>query len=431
LRVALVTNGSRGDVEPFLGLGLELVALGHEAVVATQAHFEPLARGRGLGFHPVRGDIQEFTKELLEHGENFGLAMRRAGEMLKDMMREMFEDTLEACREADVVVWSTTGYPGRKVAQYLGVPAVGMAMQPMFYTTGLYPSSVVPEVPPCLLGVPGLGGAYNRASYAATRQLYWQPLRRSLNKAAREVLGMRPEPFLGPFRDLIHSGEPWLNAWSPAVVPPVPGTAPWMHTVGYVIPRDPGPSWRPPDALNDFLESGPAPIYVGFGSMSTRRSERTTEAVLGALRATGSRGILLTGWGGIDNAATSDDVFVLDDAPHAWLFERVSAAVHHGGAGTTAASLTAGLPTVTVPFFADQRFWGRRVAAMGAGPEPIAASGLAAGPLARAIRAAENRGVAARASEIGRALRSEEGPRAAARIIERHASDAKKHLRAA
>ena len=262
MRVVMVSNGTRGDVEPYLGLGLELAARGHEAVVATQAHFERSATDRGLEFHPVRVDILEFTKELMDAGENFHQAMRRAGGMLKTMMREMFEDTLEACRGADIVVYGPTGYPGRKVAQYLGIPAVGSAMQPMFYTTGRYPSSVVPEMPLCISRLPGIGDVYNRASYAAARQMFWQPLRRSLNRAAHEVLGLPPEPLFGPYRELFRSGEPWLNAWSPEIVPAVPNTRAGMDTVGYWHPRDSGP-WRPPTPCWTFWRAVPPRSPLG------------------------------------------------------------------------------------------------------------------------------------------------------------------------
>jgi sterol 3beta-glucosyltransferase len=205
--------------------------------------------------------------------------------------------------------------------------------------------------------------AYNRASYAATRQVFWQMMRRSVNEASRDILGIDREPLLGPYRRVELSGEPWLNAWSPEILPHSPEWPSNVRTTGYWSLETPE-GWRPPAILRDFLENGPAPVSVGFGSMTSEDPERMTEAVLGALRSCGLRGILLTGWGGISNADLPDDVIKVDEAPHDWLFGKACAALHHGGAGTTAASLHSGLPTITVPFFADQRFWGSRVAAL-------------------------------------------------------------------
>ena len=181
-----------------------------------------------------------------------------------------------------------------------------------------------------------------------------------------------------------------------------------MCTTGYwFLDR---PDWRPPDELVDFLEAGPPPVSIGFGSMNNVGPEEITTRVLEALRRSGQRGILLTGWGGIGSADLPDEVFKADDVPHDWLFDRVRAAVHHGGAGTTAASLRAGLPTVVVPFFPDQVFWGWRVAKLGAGPEPVPRKTLTSDRLAAAIlRATTDAAMEKRAWLLGEKIRAEDG----------------------
>jgi UDP:flavonoid glycosyltransferase YjiC (YdhE family) len=140
--------------------------------------------------------------------------------------------------------------------------------------------------------------------------------------------------------------------------------------------------------------------------------------ILEALAKSGQRGLLLTGWGGMQAVPAPDDVFLLDAAPHSWLFPRMAAVVHHGGAGTTAEGLRAGLPTVIVPFILDQPFWGKRVRALGVGPEPIPRKNLTAESLARAIHSAVTQPeIRQRAARLGEAIRAEDGVGRAVNIV--------------
>jgi sterol 3beta-glucosyltransferase len=216
---------------------------------------------------------------------------------------------------------------------------------------------------------------------------------------------------------------PFLNAWSEHVVPNPPDWPADVATVGYWFLDRPD-DWAPSPALAAFLDSGPPPVYIGFGSMAARHPERTSQTVLRAIRQTGQRALLARGWGGIDAQDVPEFVFLLDEAPHDWLFPRCVAVVHHGGAGTTAASLRAGRPSVICPFFGDQPFWGRRVHALGAGPAPIRQKKLTADQLAAAIRVAigDDR-VRRRAAEIGRAIRAEDGIGRATRHLQRIANE--------
>ncbi len=198
-----------------------------------------------------------------------------------------------------------------------------------------------------------------------------------------------------------------------------------MRVTGYWFLEHPG-GWKPPRELVDFLESGSPPVYVGFGSMNKTDPEELTDIVLRALERTGRRGVLVTGWGGISNSALPDTVFAVDEVPHDWLFKRVEAAVHHGGAGTTAASLRAGIPTIVVPFFADQPFWGRRVAELGVGPEPIPRRSLTVGRLTNAIqRATADGDMKSKAAALGQRIRAENGTERAAEAFDLHVRKAR------
>jgi len=208
-----------------------------------------------------------------------------------------------------------------------------------------------------------------------------------------------------------------LYCYSPAVVPKPPDWSEHAHVTGYWF-LDHAPDWQPPADLVDFLESGPPPIYVGFGSMTSRDPERMSRIVLDALSQSGQRGVIATGLGGLSQSDLPDEVFMTETVPHDWLFPRMAAVVHHGGAGTTGAGLRAGVPSIIAPVSNDQPFWARRVKALGAGPAPIPHKGLTADRLAHAISVAvTDESIRKRAAELGETIRAEDGVVNAVRII--------------
>ena len=173
--------------------------------------------------------------------------------------------------------------------------------------------------------------------------------------------------------------------------------------------------YSPPKLLYEFISAGPPPIFVGFGSIVIDDPTRLTSIVLSAIELTGTRAIISGGWGSLDvnelNATTNAQTifFLQSECPHDYLFQYVSLVVHHGGAGTTAAGLAAGRPTVVVPFFGDQFFWGHMVHRAGVGPAPIHSQSLTAADLASAIRSAQEPAVQRRAVEFSKKIRSEKG----------------------
>ncbi len=201
----------------------------------------------------------------------------------------------------------------------------------------------------------------------------------------------------------------------------IPPPADWdgqLHVTGYWF-LDPVDDWTPPADLSEFLQAGSPPIFIGFGSMSTRNPAETTDLILQAVARTGQRAILLSGWGGLRKTNLPDTVFMVESVPFAWLFPRVAAVVHHGGAGTTSAGLRAGVPTIIIPFFADQPFWGQRVAKLGVGPAPIPRKQLTAERLAQAIQTAvSNQAMRQRAAELGTKIRAEDGIARAVEVIQ-------------
>ncbi len=178
-----------------------------------------------------------------------------------------------------------------------------------------------------------------------------------------------------------------LSAYSPSIIPHPADWPDSVHITGYFF-ADTQADWQPSPELEAFLEAGDPPVYIGFGSMAGRDPEQFARLILEALAKSGQRGLLLTGWGGLHPESVPDNVFVVDSAPHSWLFPRMAAVVHHGGAGTTAEGLRAGVPSVIVPFILDQPFWGARIKALGLGPDPIPQKNLTADRLANAIKLA-------------------------------------------
>jgi len=218
-------------------------------------------------------------------------------------------------------------------------------------------------------------------------------------------------------------GTPSLYGYSPSVLPKPPDWDDYHHVTGYWF-LDAQSDWQPSEDLLRFLESGPPPVYIGFGSMSHENPERQTRLALRALELTGQRGVLLTGWGGMSRLSAPPNVFFVDNVPHAWLFPRIGAVVHHGGAGTTGAGLRAGVPSIITPGGGDQSAWADLVVKLGVGPRAPGIKSLTAEKLAKAINTAVNdSALRARAAALGEKILAENGIARAVEVIERHAAE--------
>lgn len=422
MRIVIPTTGSVGDVLPFVALGVELQAHGHEVRLATHADFAELVRSHRLDFFAIEEDSRAFHaleagRKMIEAGGNPFAFLRQFARMRRPRMYQLMARSLLAAQGADLVLGSATAFLiGFSVAEKLGIPFLTAAFQPTKPSCFLT-SSLFPPPPPWA----PLAGLYNLATYFLAGEILWQLLGPAINQARQEVLGLPPYPFLGPLAAA--QQIPVLHAYSAWVAPSPRDWGEDSHPTGYWFlkrPRD----WKPPALLIDFLESGPPPVCVGFGSMSNHDPREVSELVVKALTRTKQRGILIAGWGGLEEIRCSDQFLVVDSVPHDWLFARACAVVHHGGAGTTAAGLRAGVPSVIVPFMADQPFWGRRVAELGVGPAPIARRHLTAARLAEAVETAvRDPRIRQRAALFGRRIRKEDGAARAVAAIHRHVDD--------
>ncbi len=427
MRIVVTTAGSRGDVQPCVALGLGLKEAGHEVTVASWAPFRGLVEGRGLTFHPVAGpDPERLVGALLEAGLNPLRYARTFRPLLRPHAERGFHDCLAACRDADAVVYTPLGFVGHMAAEQLGIPAVGSVVEPLLIRSRRFPSAILgrPIGGEALVGAPVVGALYNYLSHLAVEQLYWRTVQ-PLVGDVRERAGLPPiSKLFGPLGRMHRGRQPLLLGWSEHVLPGDPRHEAWMPTTGYWF-LDHDRDWRPPEELGRFLASGEPPVSLGLGSMSGITSAQTTRIVAltaEALKRAGRRGVLLSHDAGIEDARLPDGVMkVAGEVPYDWLFPQVAVSVHHGGAGTVAAALRAGVPSVVIPVLPDQAFWGWRVAALGAGPAPIPPTKLTAERLSSAIlQAAKDPEMRRRCRLLAEKIAAEDGIGKAVEAFELH-----------
>ncbi|MFZ6030270.1 MAG: glycosyltransferase [Chloroflexota bacterium] len=414
--VTIIAPGSRGDVQPYIALGCGLMAAGHRVCIVSSQNFNDLVTGYGLTFVAMGGDVEAagiLQQGLVEKG-NMLKILAEMGRLAEDGAVQAAQGASIACQGADVVIGGLGGlFTGVAVAEKLGIPFI-LALYFPFTPTAEFPNALLP------LPAARLPRWSYKLSHILAQQMMWQSFRGADNLARRRVLSMPPAPWAGPFGVLHRQRSLTLYGYSAHVVPR-PGDWPdFAHVTGYWF-SDPPAGWEAPADLLAFLQAGPPPVYVGFGSMHNRDPEAVAELVLQALARTGQRGVLSAGWGGLRKADLPDTVYEAGSMPHGWLFPRMAAVVHHGGAGTTAAGLRAGVPSIVIPFFGDQPFWGRRVCELGVGPQAIPRRQLTAENLADAIhRAVTDREMQVRASALGRQIEAEDGVACAVDLIERY-----------
>ncbi len=417
MRIVIFTIGSRGDVQPYVALAKGLRSAGHPVTVATHEEFEELVTTYGVGFVRIGGDVREMLESQsgqawLRSGYNPVKFAKQFMNILEPFKKGFLSESLDVCQHAEAIIYSTLSFPVYHVAEALDVPCFYAPLQPMSRTR---------EIPYIqLAGSFTLGRAANWWTHIISEQLFWQPLRPDVNMWRVNTLGLPRESFFGPFSKVYKNEFPFLYGFSESVFSK-PGDWPaWHYITGYWFLN--GRDWKPDPRLVTFLENGSAPVYIGFGSMVVYDDPNAfVELILNAVKRSGQRVVLQKGWNHWQTHGLPDWVFPVDYIPHDWLFPRMSAVIHHGGAGTTAAGLRAGVPTVTVPFFADQPFWGSRVAALGAGCKPIPPTQLSAIRLAHAIRTATtDEDMKTCAAAIGSKLRNEDGVARAINIINRY-----------
>jgi sterol 3beta-glucosyltransferase len=410
-RFVALTWGTRGDVQPFVALGAELVRRGHRVTIAARAPFRAFIEKYGLDFHVLEEDGTDQLMQELACTSGGAAGVKLFLRWQRQLIGPQFRQFWEASHGADVLI-SNAAYtlPALHVAERRGIPIVQAFFDPVFLATRSY----------------GLFGEHiqDRGAF-----LNWMSTRlRNIATAAltADIVGSwrRQQGLswlrLGELHDpALVFRMPVFAAWSTALLPrpadwpePVVQTGRWHWPVEEQVNG----------ALRQFMEAGPAPVYIGFGSWGTHDKTAVTELILEALQRTGNRGILHRNT--VDGRSSfPEHVYVDDNLPHEWLFPQVKAVVHHGGAGTTGAVATAGVPSVIVPAFFGQIPWGGIVRQRGVGTM-LARNQLSASSLADALREVTQPHVRERAREVGQRAQAEGGVTRAADEIERRLREA-------
>lgn len=420
--ITILAHGTRGDVQPAIALGKKLHAAGYRVRVLASPNFADWIMRHGLETAVSRVNVQTVMESVggqawVESGHKPLVQLRIMRRLIADAGWEMVIDAWEACQDADLIVSSfTSDVYAVSIAEKLQRPLVSLALQPPIFATRNGRSLVNAPLP-------------NRIS--VFNELFakwiiepapWQIYGDITNRFRREMLHLPPSD--AHANTAARRRAHVLLAYSRHVVPQPDDWPDHFQTTGYLF-LDDAAKWQPPAALHTFLTQGPRPICVGFGSMIGRDPARITRLLIDAIQQSGQRAVLLSGWAGLGEMALPDTIFRLEAAPHSWLYPRMAAVVHHGGAGTTAAGLRAGVPAVIVPHMVDQPFWGRRLHQLGVSPPPLPRHKLTAAKLAAAMQTAvSDQTIWARAETLGARVRAEDGVAAAAAIIGRVAGDA-------
>ncbi|MBW4505629.1 MAG: glycosyltransferase [Scytonematopsis contorta HA4267-MV1] len=413
LRITILAVGSRGDMNPFCALARALKQAGYVVKIITHKIFEEFVTQQGIEYAPIAGDYKElfFTEagyQLLEGKTSSNL-------ISDEILQQQFLDAWEACQGSDAIIFPLLATWGYSIAEALNVPGFLAGHQPVSPTRD-FPVFKFESVEPN-----PLKGLLNYWSYFLLEFLSWRNKSKIMNDFRTKTLGLPAIPFLGaryrqnPPKKLYPL--PVLYQFSSHVITKPHDWSAYEHITGYWF-LDENKNYEPPQKLVDFINNGSTPISIGFGSMTTRDPERLTNIILSALEKTKQRAVLLSGWAGLGQTELPDNVHLVDYISFEWLFPQMKAVVHHGGAGTTASGLRAGVPNVIVPFFADQPGWGKRLANLGVSPEPIPSQELDADKLAQAIDiAVNNEQLRGKAESLGEKIRSEDGLTNAVNVI--------------
>jgi sterol 3beta-glucosyltransferase len=419
-QITILTVGSRGDVQPYCALALGLKQAGFQVRIATNRNFAAFVTDLEIDFAPIAGNY----KDLLNSPKGQNLLAGRSNRLVSDaLLLEQLQDAVQACQGTDLLIFSVLALWGYHIAESLDVPCFLASAVPVS------PTRLFPVLKFDKTTQNPLLGRLNYASYLLLEFLSERQSQPFINQFRQESLNLPALPWLGaryrPSPPANLHPLSMLYSFSPVLMPR-PGDWPThLHITGTWF-LDQAQDYCPPQTLLDFLEAGAPPVCIGFGSMPVD-AEKLTQTVLQALVQSGQRGIVLSGWADLSRqmlpASQAEQILVLDAVPHDWLFPRVAAVVHHCGAGTTAAVCRAGIPSVGVPFFADQPAWSQRLADLGVGTAPIPYRELSVERLTGAIQqAVSDPHLRHRAAELGQRLQAEDGVGQAVKLIQHRLS---------
>jgi sterol 3beta-glucosyltransferase len=420
MKITLLTAGSRGDVQPYLALASGLKKVGHEVCLASYAGFADWVASYNVDFAavtPLPAALTSSNRWRLwqQSGSNLFRFIRyyiAIADEARSYIETMLDDYWRASQDAELIVSSASGFAGLQIAQARQARHCWALLQPMT-RTGAFPHFATP-------GGFRFGEKFNSLSYHFAERIYW----RLFGSAITHWLQTRVKaPSSLEQSQTMFSGSPpspVLYGFSASVIPKPADWGEDMVICGYWFLEQPQP-WQPSDELISFLEIGPPPIYIGMEGIIRYSSQKALlKLILEALEISNQRAVLFIGGREVDCRGLPHTVLLVNAVPHDWLFPRMSAVIHHGGAGTTASALRAGVPSFGIPGFFDQPFWSRRIHEIGAGLPPIKPQKLTPQRLASAILQLVNDSNLRKSSaRLGEELRREQGIKRAIEVIEK------------
>jgi sterol 3beta-glucosyltransferase len=423
MRITLLTVGSRGDIQPYLALGIGLKTAGHSVQFATEESYRSLVTQYGLEFAPLPGnsrarhheaewlDYLESTEDNVVHSiwactQNFVLPT----------LRSQLNATWEVCQGTDAIISSPSVFGSAHVAYKLSVP---------FYCAWTCPAHETSAFPHAWSRLPDqqwFGGLLNKKSTHLIKRPFWHIVAPYINQWRQEQLDLPPIGTDLNELDQFHR-TPTLYCYSPTLLPKPKDWENWVHVTGYWFldqPFDPESA----TALTTFIRSGAPPIYVGFGSAVDYYAQTVIRTAIAAILESGQRAVLEAGWADLPDLDLPPQIYKLSAGavPHSWLFPQMSALIHHGGAGTVGEGLRAGKPTIVVyQKFTDYLFWGQQIAKQSVGSKPLHRRSLKSNSLAAAVHKVVNDPqIRMRAAQMGAQIRAENGVQAAIAAFHQH-----------
>ncbi|KAH7129402.1 hypothetical protein B0J13DRAFT_598415 [Dactylonectria estremocensis] len=426
MKITCLTIGSRGDVQPYIALCKGLLAEGHKPRIATHGEFQEWIESHGIEFRRVEGDPAELMRLCIEHGTFTWAFLREANSTFRGWLDDLLDSSFKACEGSELLIESPSAMAGIHIAEKLGIPYFRAFTMPWTRTRAYPHAFIMPQSK--------MGGAYNYMTYVMFDNIFWKATAYQVNRWRNNTLGL-PSTNLEKMQP---NKVPFLYNFSPSVVAPPLDFSDWIRVTGYWF-LDEGGVWEPPKELQDFIDKARADgkklVYVGFGSIIVPDPAKMTQEVIDAVQKADVRCILSKGWSDRVSSKSEpskprseepkmpDTIHVIKSAPHDWLFKQIDAAAHHGGSGTTGASLRAGIPTIIRPFFGDQFFFASRVEDLGVG---VWVKKWGTNSFGRALwEVTRNERMIVKARVLGEQIRSENGVDAAIQCIYRDMEYAK------
>lgn len=399
-----LTIGSRGDVQPYIALGRGLQKEGHKVTIVTHEEYKAWVTGFGINHRTAGGDPGALMKLSVENKMFSPQFFKEGLSNFRSWLDQLFVDSWEQCQDADVLLESPSAMAGVHIAEALHIP---------YFRTFTMPWTKTKQFPHAFLAPPVDSPTFNAASYVLFDNVFWTATSSQVNRWRKHTLGIGHTDM----GHLAQSKIPFIYNFSTAVVPKPLDWGDATAISGYWFLDNPELGWTPPQTLVDWIAKARADgkpiVYIGFGSITVPNPKLVTERIIRGVLKSGVRAIVSKGWsarmskGGNDDVVLPEECYALEKVPHDWLFPQIDAALHHGGAGTTGASLRAGIPTLIRPWFGDQFFWASRVQKLGAG---IKLNSLHSKEVALALKkATTDRVIKEKAANVGERIRQEDG----------------------